>query len=135
MLPSFNLHLKFKLSKDFLRLLILTQVITLYVSITTLPWYGSLTISIYLLFSCYKNFQRSQVWPHTELIHDNEWKLINANGQMIPCTDAILKFDGRFFLYLKLLNNNKKYSLVIFYDQMTEEERRMIKWLLYPASS
>ena len=42
-------------------------------------------------------------------------------------------FDGGVFLLLKLTGLNHKKNIIIFYDQMTPEQYRMLKFIHYAS--
>lgn len=137
MLHTFDLHVELKQSKDYIRLLILLHLIALYLCInTSLPSVFIYGTSIYLIGSFgYLLNKRGHLKPYTELIYDGRlWKLLSKDS-IIQFTEIQLKLDAGFFLYINLRNDNNKKSLVLFYDQLMEEQRHMIKILCNATAS
>ncbi len=128
-LPLSNLTIKFNQSKDYPRLawgIHLVAIITLYcVHCSAAYWIVACCLLSWPMMTiiCSK-------MPHPELhalsYHRQFWLLHGVNDQTMKYEKMQIRFDTGFFLLMVLYGINRRRHVVIFRDQITQDECRML---------
>lgn len=61
--------------------------------------------------------------------HPGHWLLHRINGQHIKYKKASICFEGGIFILLRLQGISPEKKLVIFNDQITADQQRMLKFI------
>ena len=63
--------------------------------------------------------------------HQEHWLLHEVNGQKIKYKKASIGFDGGLYILLRLTAGTSTKTLIIFKDQMTTAQYRVLKFILF----
>lgn len=129
LLISSNLLINLNKSRDylllglFLNLLIIFLILQQNYSLIYTAIFCSMLI--FPMINIYKTKK-----PHPNYLQLNfyqkKWFLHLANGEKIEYEKIKIRFDAGFFMLISLRGKNYHKNLVIFYDQITNDERRRI---------
>lgn len=134
MLPLSNFTIVLNQSKDYLRCSLFIHVLAMIVLLRSAL--SPLMISAFLLVLVIFLVQiiRSKVpLPKYQKLsyHPGYWLLHEVSGKQTKYEQAAIGFDGGVFLLLTLSGINPRKNLVIFKDQITMEQYRILKLSSY----
>lgn len=132
MLPLSNVTITLNKSKDYLKCTCLLHLLTLIVLMRSgLPlalksFFGILVIVFFI-----KIFRAKLPLPNYQQLtyHRGYWLLHETVGQQIKYERAEIGFEGGIFILLKLTGISPRKTLVIFKDQITVEQYRILKFI------
>ncbi len=132
MLPLFDVNIVFNPSRDFLRCISFAHLAAAALLLQS-PFHLSLIImGILLLILSHRSAQRlCSPHPHYKCLtrHARFWILEFCQGHQARYDSVHIHFDGGFFLLLRLKNNTGKKTLILFNDQITQDQHRRLKVL------
>ena len=132
MLHLFDVTITFSRSRDFLKCVTFAHIAasTLLLQ-SNIPLFISIVGIILLIFS----------YLHTRHIHSPQpdfislkrqsgfWIMTDYQGKETKYDNAQIQFDGGLFFLLRLTNNEQKKTLVLFHDQITQDQHRRLQIL------
>ncbi len=132
MLPISNFTITLGKSKYYLRLACLLHVfagVVLYNS--SIPVFCQICLSMVLAVSLIRIARsRLPMAAYNQISRrSNYWLLHGVDEQDIRYEQAQISFDAGLFFLLKLTNNNRLKTLVIFIDQLSSSEYRALNVL------
>lgn len=133
MLPLSDLTITFKQSKDYLRLVIfihLLVIIVLLHSAFSWPVIAGLLMSLSLpMMQMIRH--RNPLSAYISLsYHARYWLLHCANGNDIKYETMDIHFDAGIFILLTLSSGSQLKTLVIFKDQLTRSQHRLLTFIV-----
>ena len=134
MLPSSNFTIIFKESEDYWRSTVLIHIVAaIIVCRSSLPLFIIVTSLLILIFFSLNIYFSKMPSPCYEKIcyHPGYWLLYEYCGNHIKYERVVISFDGGLFIILKLSGISPLKNLVIFSDQITEDQYRMLKISAY----
>lgn len=129
MLTSFDLNIHFSRSKDYYKCEILLYSFTLVALVHTsfskaFILLGFFAVAVSLLFHTLQFI--TTVGSHHQLAYRaGRWILTSEQG-IVEYGTARVSFDGGFFLFFTLINAKNRKKLMIFKDQITPNQQRML---------
>jgi predicted ABC-type exoprotein transport system permease subunit len=93
---------------------------------SALPRFIQLMIVLILIASMTSDFFKKDIYSAL-LYQDARWLLHKTNGSILHYQHMRIQFDGGIFILLSLTDDAlRKQSLILFKDQLTHEQLRMI---------
>jgi hypothetical protein len=90
---------------------------------------ASLT-SLLLVFLITIFYKKTPLPAYRQLIyHPGYWLLQDKWGHNVQYEKINIRFQGGFFIVLMLTGENSKKELIIFKDQITQEQYRFLEWI------
>ncbi len=136
MLLSSDFTITLSKSNDYLRCALLIQILALIALVSSaLPRLIIIVLVLVLAFFMIDIYRSKVPLPNYQKLsyHPGYWLLHQMNGHPIKYEQASIGFDGGLFILLTLTGKNRKKNLVIFNDQMTTAQNRLLKLLLRKA--
>ncbi len=133
MLPSSNFTIIFNASKDYLRSAVLLHVLATMVLLNSaLSSWLSIPLTLALTHMLLRIMRSKTPLPmyHKLTYHPGYWLLHRVNGQPIKYERATISFDCGLFILLRLAGMSPSKTVVIFNDQMTSTQYRVLKLAL-----
>lgn len=130
MLPLSNFEIIFDTSPDYVRIAGLLHGFALVVLFnTSLPIWAGCGLGFIISVSVLKIVRRpNHLHPYAKLIgYPTGWVLQLHTGKTIEYKKAHVCFDGGLFIVLQLTADIKKKKLLIFNDQITQAQHRMLQ--------
>ena len=130
MLPSSDFTILFSRSKDYLRCAFLIHVLAIIVLIhSSISPLISIPLIVFLVLSMIKISRSGIPLPdyHKITYHPGYWLLHNASGKRMKFERASISFDGGLFLLLRLTGIYRQKTIVIFNDQISTDQYRVLK--------
>lgn len=131
MLLSSELTIKFRPSRDYVRLAVILYIMAAIVSL-----YSGLSFKIlFFILPGLSFFLVRNLWVrkpesnYSALIYgtNKNWFLQGRNGHKTKYDLGAVYFDGGAFILFRLKNNFSSKTIVIFRDQLTSAQYRIIK--------
>ncbi len=138
MLALSGFTITFSQSKDYLRCALVLHVLAIIVVLLSALPLGFKLLFILIVMVCFIDIIRSKTpLPryHQLSYHPGYWLLHETHGAQHQYEQVSIGFDGGLFLLLILSGLGAKKTLVVFYDQMTPEHYRVLKFIQYQAVS
>ena len=129
MLPSSNFTITLNKSKDYLCCAVSIHVLAIIVLFrSSLPLLLIISMTLVLIILLFLVCCSKSPLPryHKLSYHPRYWLLHQVNGQQVKYEHASIGFDGGLFILLTLTHSNSRKNLVIFKDQMTTEQYRIL---------
>lgn len=129
MLPSLELTVNPQASKTYSRLLVITHLLALLLIGLSSLYFGVKGLLIVWLgwqFIFYRSYQK----PHPELDElrygQGQWKLILCDGTEQAYDTVEIRIHNMLFQLLRLSSPNKNKILILFNDQLSKEQLRLL---------
>lgn len=129
MLPLSDLTIVFKKSNDFLRCSLLIHALALFVLYYSgLPvyWFIGALVFFYWPLKAIMINRRPHPQIHGLSYHRQHWLLHTTSGETLNYQSMQIKLDTGFFLLISLCGLKRTKSMIIFHDQLTRDECRML---------
>lgn len=130
MLPLSSFTITFNKSKDYLRSAFLLYLLAIIVLLRSgLPLVMQFILGWVLILFFTKIIRNKFLFLDCQKLsyHVEYWLLYRSSGQQIKYERASICFEGGMFMMLKLSGISPSTTLVIFNDQITEAQYRMMK--------
>ena len=132
MLPLSELTITFKRSNDYLRLVLcihlLVILVLLHSAFSGLIIGGILLLLLLPMIHIFRH--RTPLPAYNNLsYHAHHWFLSCTNGHEIKYEKAAIHFDAGLFILLTLSGGRRFKTLVIFKDQFTSSQYRLLKFI------
>ena len=130
LLPLSGFTITLNKSRDYVRCAVLIHVLAVIVLIrSALPLLMIFMLFLVLIiFFIFIIYSKSPISTYHKLsYHPGYWLLHEVNGNHIKFEHASIGFEGGVFLLLTLTGISPRKNLVIFKDQISTEEYRILK--------
>ena len=130
MLPSSDFTILFRKSKDYLRCAFLIHVLAIIILIhSSISLLISIPLIVFLVLSMLKIARSSIPLPDYYKItyHPGYWLLHSTSSKRMKFERASIGFDGGLFVLLRLTGIYRQKTIVIFKDQITLDQYRVLK--------
>ena len=134
MLPSSDFTITLNKSKDYLRCAVCIHVLAMIVLLrSALPPLIIYSLLLVLIITLVHIIRSKVPLPRYQKLsyHPGYWLLHEVGGKQTKYERAAVGFDGGLFVLLTLTGINLQKKLVIFKDQITIEQYRVIKLSSY----
>lgn len=132
MLPLSNITITLSRSNDYLRYSLLLHLLTLIVLVRAgLPFALKVLLGCLLIFFFLKSIRSKLPSPNYQKLtsHPGYWLLHDKTGCQIRYEQASISFEGGLFILLKLTGISPAKTIVIFNDQITIAQYRLLKFI------
>ena len=130
MLPSSDFTITLNKSMDYLRIALIVHglafIVLLNSALPLLMLFPSMLILFFLLVRSIHNKTPLPIYCKLSY-HPGYWLLHRSNGQYTKHERATIHFDGGLFILLGLSGISPAKTLVVFKDQMTVAQYRVLK--------
>lgn len=128
MLPLSDLTIKLNQSKDYQKCAVLLHLLALIVVFRAgIPLLLKMLLGIILLVFFIHSIRKQSNF--CQLSYDtNHWLLSELNGRQLKYQYLTIIFDGGIFSLVKVKGLSPSKTLVIFHDQLTEQQYRILKF-------
>ena len=134
MLALSGFTITFSQSNDYFRGAFVLHVLALIVVLRSALPFLPMLIFFFLMIVFFIDILRNKTpMPklHKLSYHLNYWLLHEQSGLQHKYDNASIAFDGGVFLLLKMTAVHSNKTLVIFYDQITSEQYRRLRFIHY----
>jgi hypothetical protein len=132
LLPLSDFTIILSKSKDYLRCALLLHLVTMVVLVRSgLPFMMKLFLGLLLAISLITIIRNKLPLPNYEKLsyHPGYWLLHEVNGRQTKYEHASVGFEGGIFILLNLTGISPRKILVIFKDQITVAQYRILKFI------
>lgn len=132
MLPLSDFTITLSKSKDYLRCVVLLHLLAVIVLVRSgLPFMIKTPLGLLVVIFLINTMRNKLPLPHYQKLshHPGYWVLHKANGQQIKYERASISFEGGIFVLLHLTGISPRKVLVIFKDQITVAQYRILKFI------
>lgn len=127
---SSNVTIHFEISRDYRRLAALLHGLALI-----LVWISSFSLFLMCLLSLALIYQGWRVVLHGRPAREDEtltkgalgWQLSTRSGQLTQFQQVLIGFDCGLFMILQLTGDEIRKNRVVFHDQLTADQYRVLK--------
>ena len=132
MLPSSDFTITLNKSTDYLRVALIIHGLAIIILLNSaLPSLVLFPSVLALLLFLLRSISRPPLPLYGRLsYHAGSWLLHRVNGQYTQYKRATIDFDGGLFILLTLSDSSPTKKLVIFNDQITEAQYRVLKFTI-----
>lgn len=130
MLPSSDFTILFSKSKDYLRCAFIIHLFAIILLLgSSLSLLITLPLSAFLIGWLKKITKNGKPLPeyHKITYYPGYWLLHKTDGHHTKFTHVSVRFEGGLFILLKLSGINSDKNIVIFNDQITTAEYRVLR--------